>query len=810
MSDSERLIYDYPKLIDLERDNKMKTKIAVFLIALFLSSCGSPGTVDAPTAIPSAQIRVSITPEVEVIIVTSTADSGPGTLRQALRSAQNGDTIMFDPRVFPPNAPVAISITSELPHIRQGNLTLDASNAGVILDGSNVPGAWVGGLQIVSDGNTIQGFQVSNFSGAGIAISDGAYNLVGGYRNIGAGPFGQGNRTIHNDVGIGMWGSKASFNTIRGNLIGSDATGANDLGNHGTGVIILEGASDNIIGLGNIIAHNRGAGIEVLHGPDSLHNTFTQNSIHDNGGNGITLQASSTGKVAAPVLFDFDIAAGTLTGVTCGNCAIEIFSDSSDEGEVYEGQTIADSAGTFTFNKGSSFAGAHLTATATETDGSTSNFSKPTNGTSGSLILQEDNPLPITGLISKQSGDIDDNRIGSHWHGLWDWHPPFSELLNETLYLGVKRYRLSINNGDQDKVDWSKSEFSVDPNHDAFITDLTNNEIQITYFLSFWDKETWPGGAGTPCPRFKTQVEINHYLEYVKTIVGYFKDRVQIYEIYNEPENMNCPQWIEVEDYVNLVRRAILVIQDKYPDAMIQVGGVAGLDNLYGQDYLFSIIESDIMPDVDIISWHPFYGNSPETDPSYYYAYPSIVQNIKDTAASHGFTGEYAGEEINWRPASDPDTDHLSPYSEIEVAKYQTRGILIHLGMDVIAGNLRIPYDYGATTFAVRNLSTVMVGAESTSLPLTVETEATRFTSYPFSLPNGDLLIAEWSDGIAVDHDPGIPSKLVIPGFAGWNATAIDVLNGFEQELKSSSDNGNLIIRNLLIKDYPIIIWLSE
>jgi len=32
-----------------------------------------------------------------------------------------------------------------------------------------------------------------------------------------------------------------------------------------------------------------------------------------------------------------------------------------------------------------------------------------------------------------------------------------------------------------------------------------------------------------------------------------------------------------------------------------------------------------------------------------------------------------------------------SPFSELESAKYQIRGILMHLGMDVIAGNLRIP-----------------------------------------------------------------------------------------------------------------------
>jgi len=44
----------------------------------------------------------------QAIIVTSTTDSGPGTLRQALLDTQSGDTITFDPAVFPPDKPATI------------------------------------------------------------------------------------------------------------------------------------------------------------------------------------------------------------------------------------------------------------------------------------------------------------------------------------------------------------------------------------------------------------------------------------------------------------------------------------------------------------------------------------------------------------------------------------------------------------------------------------------------------------------------------------------------------------------------------
>ena len=77
---------------------------------------------------------------------------------------------------------------------------IDASNAGVILDGSKIHMDWVNGLSISSDGNTIQGLQIVNFSGSGIAICSASYNKIGGNRNIGDGSLGQGNLVGKNGI----------------------------------------------------------------------------------------------------------------------------------------------------------------------------------------------------------------------------------------------------------------------------------------------------------------------------------------------------------------------------------------------------------------------------------------------------------------------------------------------------------------------------------------------------------------------------------------------------------------------------------
>ena len=56
------------------------------------------------------------------IYFTSNADSGSGTLRAALNSAEAGDVIMPDPEVFT-SGPVEIALSSSL--ITQVDITID-------------------------------------------------------------------------------------------------------------------------------------------------------------------------------------------------------------------------------------------------------------------------------------------------------------------------------------------------------------------------------------------------------------------------------------------------------------------------------------------------------------------------------------------------------------------------------------------------------------------------------------------------------------------------------------------------------------
>ena len=180
-----------------------------------------------------------------------------------LNDAQPHDQIIFDPTVFPPEQPVTINLASNLPEIAQGSLTIDASNAGVILNGSEIPAEDSNGINISSNNNIIRGLQIIDFSGWGIALYNGAQNnLIGGDNEIGNGLLGQGNLVSGNRAsGILLWGEKTSYNIIQGNYIGTDVNGTLVRNSQPEGIFIGGGSHNEI--LHNLIANHKWGGITL-------------------------------------------------------------------------------------------------------------------------------------------------------------------------------------------------------------------------------------------------------------------------------------------------------------------------------------------------------------------------------------------------------------------------------------------------------------------------------------------------------------------------------------------------------------------
>jgi hypothetical protein len=234
------------------------------------------------------------------------------------------------------------------------------------------------GIEIVSPaqhnsirGNYIglhaQGTAASANTQDGIYISYASDNTIGGDtakdRNIVSG---------NSWRGVNILGAGADRNLIKGNYIGTDASGHLDVGNAWSGAQISNGGQDNQIGPNNIIAYNGGGGVSIS-GSATISNTITQNSIHSNTGKGITLSSGANGNLAAP----YDVGGLCDGGGASSGADLqwEAFSDFDGQGRFFE-STGGTDTGSFGFSPaGDLFRYPYVSLTVTDGSGNTSEFS---------------------------------------------------------------------------------------------------------------------------------------------------------------------------------------------------------------------------------------------------------------------------------------------------------------------------------------------------------------------------------------------------------------------------------------------------
>jgi hypothetical protein len=753
------------------------------------------------------------------IVVSSVADSGMGTLRWALGVAQSGDMITFDGQVFPARTPATIYLQSELPPLGQGGVTLDGSDAGVIIDGSRTPEDVFSGISIFSDRNVVRGLQIFHFKGSGIAICSGSSNTIGGTRSVGKGPLGQGNLVCDNGIGVDLC-DRGTGNIITGNLVGVLADEKTPSGNTCRGIWVENGVTNTQIGPGNIVAYNGCAGIEIS-GSQAVNNTVIQNMIYENAGGSLQVWqgASCTySGLLAPTFTAVDMTSGLVQGTACGRCRVEVFSSGEGGCDIYEGTAEADSAGAFALRLDAPLRGPNIAAVATDPSGSFSPaaFFAPLGRR---VVLQSGNALPQARLMAKPSWELEDNRIGAHWHLLWEGAPDGLERADIEGFpffaacLGMKRFRLSINSMDSSSVHWDKQELQIDRLHDRFIDSLVSNGIAVTMVLSFWDTAHraagWP-----PIPRFTSETDIQRYLEYVRFMVGHFRGRVECYELWNEPTIEGTIQWVRLPDYLNLVRRAVPVIQEIDPMARVVVGGTDYLRYEHSWEFMLGLVSSDVMALVDVVSFHPLYGTTPEftDDREYYYDYPRLAQSLIGEARAHGFQGEFRADELVWRTPETTFPGWPNPVlsTERRAAKYYARSIIANLGLGIAVSQLGVEAwsGRGDSFEVVQNLATIMAGHSAIDIPAVVDIQGVTVAQYGFRFPNGDLLFAVWNDGIPTDGDQGRQCTIRFPSLSAERIVGTDVLNGFEQELVFEQAGSGIEVRDLSLKDYPILIGI--
>ncbi len=224
-------------------------------------------------------------------LVTNSADDGSaGTLRDAIKQVNLGNFSQID---FAFSTPTTITVTSALDKVTHSvliNGPKDASgNAMVTLRGN---GSVLNGLVIDAAGVTVQNLSIGGFSGAGVVLEQGGGDtLQGNYIGLdhsGAVAMGNstgvsvltGNNMLVGNVISGNWMDGVDVtgdgNTLQGNLIGTDVTATVAVGNGNSGVVV-DHATNTLIGgatsnLRNLISGNNFDGVTFTNdtGPGNL------------------------------------------------------------------------------------------------------------------------------------------------------------------------------------------------------------------------------------------------------------------------------------------------------------------------------------------------------------------------------------------------------------------------------------------------------------------------------------------------------------------------------------------------------------
>lgn len=260
------------------------------------------------------QMLIIVSSHAATFTVTTTADSGPGSLRQAILDANASvgvtDTIAFSipgagPHTIQPLSPSPLPVITD-PVVIDGytqsgasqNTLAQGDNAvlNIELDGS-LAGPWDSGLQITAGNSIVRGLVINRFGWHGVLLTGAGGNVIAG--NFlgtdvsGAAAAGNGTNPESDGCGvfIGQWDTVLSGgnmvggtgpaarnvisgnrigialalsdgNQLLGNYIGTDATGTSAIPNTHWGGVAIWGGTGNRIGdrgAGNLISGNTNA-----------------------------------------------------------------------------------------------------------------------------------------------------------------------------------------------------------------------------------------------------------------------------------------------------------------------------------------------------------------------------------------------------------------------------------------------------------------------------------------------------------------------------------------------------------------------
>lgn len=431
----------------------------------------------------------------------------------------------------------------------------------------------------------------------------------------------------------------------------------------------------------------------------------------------------------------------------------------------------------------------------------------------GYTEMQTGNKHPVQKIVLKKPYELNDNRICDLISTLclyddqWDMSG-FEHAATQST--GWTWFSAAINNQDWYEDNWDVPDFYLTDKIERFYQAADEYGLRLTYNLIFKDKaylgqsnQTGPGSLSDPA-------QVERYLAFIEEVVTHFKGVVDCYEIWNESNIGNSPQYVSAEDYIAVVKQAYPLIKSIDPDAIVSIGHTTSYQEEYSQAYMDALVSSDVVRYCDRITIHPFFYVSPEHYPEYYYHYPEIVGEMKAKAIENGFQGDFWGSEGNYHP-----TEHVAPedaymmaaYTETVSAKYVQRVNAMNIGLGLSGGTMGTN-NYPISVNAIGRSALLLSGVRAADHGIDIDTDVSPVRSFSYDVDMGTLF-SYWNDGTATDEDQVAYCDILLDAAGCEHVYAYDVLQGLYTELDFSVEDGGIAIRNAVLKDYPIYLLVN-
>lgn len=464
----------------------------------------------------------------------------------------------------------------------------------------------------------------------------------------------------------------------------------------------------------------------------------------------------------------------------------------------------------------------------------------------------------------KNSGDIAFSRLGIGFEkldrGVFDPNKAYDKVAK----IGVKRVRIQSG--------WARTEKEEGVYDFAWLDEIVDNLISrglepwmcLCYGNPLYTELAKPVFGAVGCPPISTDRERQAWIRYVEAVAAHFKGRVDLYEVWNEPDHSYSWRHCENEEFNDAVQLQNAVEYGNFASATAQAvkrvdGGAKvigfAIANPRNLNYVSHAMSAGLYKYIDFVSFH-MYSCRDNDRPEFIENLTNLVQSYNpDIRLIHGEGGAQSRSDGNgamkgyawtrekqrkyllrtlicdlWKGVE--FTSYFSTMDMIEAlrgriddkASYLDYGYFGVLGAEFDENGISTgEYEEKPSYYALSTLAAFFTGdARAEKMTYKICTLASRRVGgndcadatlkfYPFVLDDGSKALCYWNGTEILTTTYEGTVSLEVFGENADSMRLVDLRDGsiyrFDDTMVEKLGNNGIRLKNIPITDVPMAIW---